>query len=111
MKPNANLKPNFNKRLWTDVHPYELIGTRANTIAVIRPMKVTENPNWKPEINIGGFVGHCSNQNEQKWKYSSIEGADEIEVRWSKVKKGWFDKHGNRYTNEGKPEYYYDYNF
>lgn len=28
------------------------------------------DPNWKPEIIPGGFLGHCTNQREQTYTYS-----------------------------------------
>ena len=111
MKPNENLKPYFSKISWSDVNPFELVRTRANTIAVIRPMKVEKHPDWSPEIIPGGFTGHCVNQEEQKWLYESDPEGYEIEVRWSKARNAWFDKGGNKYYNANEPKYIYDFNF
>ncbi len=111
MKPNENLKPYFTLHLWTEKHPYEFVRTRGSKFAVIREMNVVKHPDWKPEIIPGGFVGHCTNQDQQKWLYESDPDGYEIEVRWSQPKQAWYDKNGARYTNESEPEYYYDYNF
>lgn len=111
MKPNNNLKPYFNLQVGTDSYPFELTGVRANIIAIVRPMSASLSNEWKPNIVHGGFAGHCVNQNEQKWNIKSNSEAEELEIRWSKAKNGWYDKHGARFINSEEPLRFHDFNF
>ena len=62
-----------------------------------------------PIIIKGGFAGHCVNNHEIRYTFESIEDGHVVEIR--ETKKGWKDKHGNRYELSNEPVNFYDYNF
>ena len=72
-------------------------------------MNAERDPSWKPEMHVGGFAAHCSNQSEQRWFIESNPEAQIIRVRLGK--NGWKDKNGNSYRPSDKPRRFYDYNF
>ena len=64
--------------------------------------------NWKPDIKPGGFAGHCSNNNEQTYKYSpNPEGHVH---RASLRKDGWFRTTNGEPVLPGRRQFH-DYNF
>lgn len=94
---------------YSDVEPYEVIRAVSGITLEIRRMHAERDPEWKPEIIPGGFSGHCVNQSEQKWIITSDLNAPVIRIRLGK--KGWKDRHGNRYDLSDRPRKFYDYNF
>ena len=99
-----------NQRGYTDIHPFEVIETRTPRKKLIRKMSAELDAAWKPEFIPGGFAGHCTNQNQQKWIYSSIEGSDIFAIRLNK-RGEWKDTNGNKYDIYDFPVRFYDYNF
>jgi hypothetical protein len=96
---------------YSDVQPYEVVRVVSEKTIDIRPMSVDRDPNWKPEIIAGGFMGHCTNQDKQTWIITSDEEAETVRIRYS-TKRGCFqDKYGRRFKLADEPRYYYDYNF
>lgn len=95
---------------WTDVYPYEIVRVVSDKTLEIRLMKAELDPNWKPEIIVGGFAGHCVNNQEQKWIYESNPEAEVIRIRKKKDRDEWTNN-GNRYVVSSKPQRFYDYNF
>ena len=98
-----------NKLGYSDVEPYEVIRAVSGITLEIRHMNSVRDPEWKPEIIPGGFAGHCVNQHEQRWIITSDPSARVIRIRLGK--KGWKDKHGNRYSVSDSPRKFHDYNF
>jgi hypothetical protein len=94
---------------WSDVEPHEVIREVSAKCIEIRAMDAKLAEGWKPEIIPGGFAGHCVNQSEQEWIYSSRDEAPVFRIRLGK--KGWKDKHGNRYVLADAPRKFHDYNF
>jgi hypothetical protein len=107
--------------VWTDAEAYTLIKRTATTMT-LREDKATRNPNFKPEIVAGGFIGHCINQHEQTYTYEPDLAGVTIKVslrrwtdeegnerrRWKKVGTGTFERGGNVYPGRSK---FHDYNF
>jgi hypothetical protein len=94
---------------YSDVEPHEVIREVSDKCLEIRAMDAKRDPTWKPEFIPGGFAGHCTNQSSQRWTYSSNEERPTFRIRLGK--RGWKDKHGNRYVLADKPRKFYDYNF
>lgn len=99
-----------NQHLWSDVHPYEIVRVVSDKTLEIRPMKAELDPNWKPEIIVGGFAGHCVNNNEQKWIYEQNLEAPVIRIRKKKDRDEWVHK-GLNYRINIDPIRFYDYNY
>jgi hypothetical protein len=73
-------------------------------------MKSTLDPDWKPDIIPGGFCGHFTNNNEQRWDITSDASAAVIRIR--KHKNGyWKDASGGIFRLSDMPVKFYDYNF
>lgn len=100
---------------YSEVYPFEIVRIISETTVEIRRMRTEKDPEWKPEISVGGFAGHCSNQHKQTWLYFSDESAPVIRMR--KVKpsyrngfRNWKSAYGY-HKLDTKPVYFYDYNF
>jgi len=98
-----------NKIGYSDVNPNEIVRAVSAITLEIRAMRAERAHDWKPEIIPGGFSGHCVNQHEQRWIISSDPSAPIVRIRLGK--KGWKDRHGNRYNLSDRPKKFYDYNF
>lgn len=94
---------------YSDVKAYEIVKVVSEKTIEIRRMNAVKDPNWKPEFVVGGFAGHCTNQNEQKWIYSQNTEAKVIRARLNK-KGQWKSVYG-RHVLSDKPREFYDYNF
>lgn len=96
--------------LYSDRNAGTVIKRTAKSITVQRDI-ATLDPNFKPEFVVGGFAGHCTNQNEQTYTYERDEEGSIETFRWS-------DKYG-RYCGGGDQTIkiingrheFYDYNF
>ena len=94
--------------MYTDVYPVTIIRKTA-TMLVVRCDKATLDPDWKPEIIPGGFVGHCVNNDEQVWNIEEDpEGCIET-FRWSKRYNAYRDAAGCKLLPGWVKKY--DYNF
>ena len=97
------------QKLHTDCEPFEIVRVVSETTIEIREMDA-KPASWNQEWVSGGFAGHCSNQDEQKWVISSNEANPTIRIRWSKAKQQW--QHGGlRFNLSTQPVKFYDYNF
>jgi hypothetical protein len=94
---------------YSDIVPYEVIKIISDKTIVIREMKAEKDPSFKPEFAIGGFVAHCTNQEDQTWIISSNENSPTLRARLQKNGK-WKSLHGTHRIAE-EPKYFYDYNF
>lgn len=96
----------INEILYSDINPVgKIIGTRGRTVLIVARVTEERDDSVKMKFIIGGFAGHCVNQEEQKWKFT-VNEEDTFEMRWTpgKLKIGY-----NRICDE--PRKYYDYNF
>lgn len=57
--------------LYSDTRAWKVIGRTAATLK-LQEVSVDRDPEWKPEIDVGGFVGHCTNQDKQTWLYAGL---------------------------------------
>ncbi len=93
--------------LYTDRHAYTVIKRTACTIT-IQQDKAILDPNFKPEIIPGGFLGHCINQDEQSYTYERNTSGTKLTLHFSK-KYGRF-MYLDKPISIGRHEFY-DYNF
>ena len=93
--------------LYTDAEAYTVIKRTASTITVQRD-KAIRDPNFKPQFDVGGFAGHCTNQNEQTYTYERDKNGSTLTLRFSK-KYGRF-MYLEKAIGIGRHEFY-DYNF
>ena len=110
------IKQYANYHGYSDVHPVEVVRIISDSTVEVRAMDAVLDPEWKPEIIPGGFVGHCVNQGDQKHIITSNEENPVFRVRLSRSKNPrkngyWFDSNGSRYVMNDKPVRFYDYNF
>lgn len=88
----------------------------AGTIIKVTPLSITVqrdtatlDPEFKPEWIIGGFAGHCTNQEDQKYTYERDEHGEIYTFRWSDKHQS-YGRPGNLRAIKGRHEFY-DYNF
>ena len=107
--------------VWTDCEAYTVIKRTATTMT-LREDKATRSPDFKPEFIVGGFAGHCVNQNEQTYTYEADPTGPTIKVslrrwadedgnerrKWKRVRTGTFEQGGNAYAGRRK---FHDFNF
>lgn len=94
---------------YSDVEPYEVVKVISEKTIEIRAMDTKALP-WKRDFHPGGFFGHTSNQEEQKWDITSNENNPVFRIRLSK-NKGWRNAGGSRFKLSDKPIKFYDFNF
>jgi hypothetical protein len=96
---------------YSDVNPCEIVRRVSDRTIEVRPMSaVRANPAEDMGFQPGGFVGHFSDQEKQRWTITSNPEARVIRIRLQKDGK-WRCKHGERYALADKPRKFYDYNF
>lgn len=94
--------------LWSDRHAATVIKVTAKSVTVRRD-KATLDPNFKPEFIPGGFIAHCTNQDEQTYIYEPDENGEVKTFFWSD-KYQQYGQPGNLTLSKGRQEFY-DYNF
>ena len=94
---------------YSDVHPYEIIRRVSATTIEIREMEATRIDSSDLGFAPGGFVGHFSRSDEQRYSYSSNTEAPIIRMR---LRKGaqWHSIYG-RHIISGAPHKFHDFNF
>lgn len=95
--------------VYTDCHAYTIIKRTSNTIT-IQQDKATLKKDFKPVFIVGGFAGHCVNQEEQDYDYERDENGRIFILHWSKKYNKWNAPKGYSSAFIGRHEYY-DYNF
>ncbi len=105
---NAKVGDGATISLWSDRHACTIIKVTKTTITVQRDTAIL-NPDFKPEFIPGGFVGHCTNQNEQSYTYERDEQGEVTTIRWSE-KYQRYGRPGFPTLSKGRHEFY-DYNF
>ncbi len=93
---------------WTDVNPFEIVRVVSPKTIEIRMMDSEELP-WDRDFHSGGFFGHTSNQNDQKWKITSNPNNPVMKARLRKD--GYFHSDHGRHSLSNEPRKFYDYNF
>lgn len=94
--------------MWTDRMPYEVVGYRGKCGLVLRAMSATLNPNWKPEVVVGGFSGHTLNNHTQEWRITSNPNGETVTARFTK--RGYWAS-GTRRFSIGTAVRFHDFNF
>lgn len=94
---------------YSDVNPFEVVKVISDKTIEVRAMDSEQDPSWVPNWRVGGFAGHCSNQQEQKWFIKSNPENPVVRIRLGK--RGWKDKHGRKFGLSEQPVRFYDYNF
>lgn len=95
---------------YSDITPFEIIRKVGAKTIEIRRMKSKLINGDELKFHVGGFAANCSNQNIQKYEYSSDETMPVERVRLQKDGT-WKDKYGCKYRLDTKPVRFYDYNF
>jgi hypothetical protein len=106
---NVKVGDGVTMHLYSDSHAGTVIKVTKTSVTVRRD-KSTLDPNWKPEIEAGGFAGHCTNQNEQTYTYEEDPNGETIRFTWSKKRSRFQNAKMGRSLTKGRREFY-DYNF
>lgn len=93
--------------LYSDRFAGTIIKKTKTTITVQKDI-ATLKEDFKPKFEVGGFAGHCVNQDEQAYTYERNENGSTQVFRWSKKHNCYMN--GSRRLIKGRKEYY-DYNF
>lgn len=102
------LRPFCNEYCFSDVHPFEVVRRVSSSCVVLRKMRAELAPDWKPNWIPGGFAGHVTNQDSQRWNYASDPEGEVVRVRFTK--NGWAYKRRS-FVMESVPRKFHDYNF
>lgn len=99
---------------YTDKYAGTIIRVTEKRMDVQRD-KATRNPDWKPEVIPGGFVGHCTNQDGQNYTYERDPQGEifHCSLRTTDSGKSYWKLCGStrRMVKVGVREEFYDYNF
>ena len=91
---------------YSEYYPWVEVKRTAKTVTLAKVM-VARDPDWKPEITPGGFLGHCSNQSDQTWLFYKVNPDHTTTIRMTK--RGWA-RGGVRFV-EGWAVEFYEWNF
>jgi len=94
---------------YSDVHPYEIIRRVSGKTIEIREMDATRIDSSDLGFAPGGFVGHCSRQDEQRYAYTANAAAPIIRMRLRKGSQ-WHSIYGRHIISDA-PHKYHDFNF
>ena len=109
MKNTIEGKKYANLHLYSDVNPYEIIEVRTPNKIMVREMDAEKDKSVKLEFHPGGFCGHVSNQEKQKWFYKSNDKYPLEALR--KHKDGFFWNNNGKFILNDEPIKFHDYNF
>lgn len=93
----------------SDIRPYEIVKRISDKTIEIREMKAERDQSVQMHFHVGGFMAHCSNQNEQKWVITSDDTNPVIRCRIQKDGT-WKSAYGKHRLSD-TPRKFYDYNF
>lgn len=93
---------------YSDCHAYEIVRVVSEKTIIVRRMTATLIP-FKMDFHPGGFLGHVSNQRDQKYTYEPTVGANEY--RAHRRKDGHFYSANGKHVLSETPYEFYDYNF
>ena len=94
---------------YSDINPYEIIRRVSATTIEIREMVATRVDSSGLGFVQGGFVGHCSRQDEQMYSYAANAAAPIIRMRLRKGSQ-WHSIYGRHIISDA-PKKFYDFNF
>lgn len=94
--------------LWSDRYAGTVTRVTKSMVEVRRDTAILD-PNFKPDIIPGGFVGHCINQDEQTYSYKPDPDGSIYKFRWSNKFQS-YGQPGNLRLIKGRHEFF-DYNF
>jgi hypothetical protein len=100
----------MNQHGYSDVFPFEVVREVSPKCVEVRPMDYQMDPAFEPQIVLGGFLGHCVNNNEQRYFYAPRPDQASVYVRLRKDGR-WYDRDGQRYVPADEPRRFYDFNF
>ena len=103
------MRPYANRIGYSDVIPFEVLRAVNAITLEVREMMATELP-WDRKFVGGGFLGHVTNQDDQKWDIQPDKDGDTFRIRQHKDGK-WYDRNGSRYILSLEPSKFYDFNF
>jgi hypothetical protein len=98
----------YNRHLYTDVIPFEVVRVVSSGTIDIRQMKATQIAS-ATLLGVGGFAG-CWDNSTQGYSYESDENMPIIRIRLH-ANGEWRCKDGNRYKGSTVPIKHYDRNF
>ena len=102
---NVTVGQGVTQCLFSDRHAFTVIKKTAKSITIQRDNATI---NFKPEFSVGGFAGHCTNNEHQEYTYEKNPQGETMTYRWSEKKQ----RFQNNYSSlvSGRREKY-DYNF
>jgi len=95
---------------YSDVYPYQVVRTISDKCVEVREMDAERDASVELNWVVGGFAGHCTNQNEQKWVISQNENNPVVRIRLNKAGT-WKSADGRKFGLADAPRRFYDYNF
>lgn len=101
--------PYANQYGYTDVHPYKIVQKISDITLEVKAVRCELSKDWKPNFIVGGFAGHCTNQQEQKWDFFETIG-EPIRIRLHRDG-SWRSSGGMRFKLTATPHRFHDYNF
>lgn len=108
-EPLAAEQKYMNKRVGTDIIPYEVIREETEKIFVIREMTQKMSDDVKISLTASLARNGEFDNSLQKWELSSNPNGLEIVVRRNNNGK-WYDRKINEYTLDKEPIKFYDFN-
>lgn len=106
---NTEVGDGVTMTLYSDAHAWTVI-KKTKTSVTIQRDNATMDPNFKPEFVVGGFAGHCTNQEKQVYTYERNENGETVTFRWSKKYNRYKNQQRGQSLIKGRKEFY-DYNF
>jgi len=97
---------------YSDSHAGTIVEiSKSGKTIVIQEDEAVLDPNFKPEMHIGGFCAHCSNQNEQSYIYSPDTKGSKWTAKLS-INGRWYVGGRKGYSvTVGDRRKFHDYNF
>lgn len=72
---------------YSDITPYEVTAVnKSGKRATIREMSAELDPTWKADVSIGGFGGHCKNNDTQRWNITSDSNGRLVDISLRTIK-------------------------
>lgn len=95
------------RHMYSDATAYTIVSvSKSGKQFKMQVDTATLSADFKPEIHVGGFSGHCSNNYAQSYNYTCNPEAGIVTVRLNK--RGW---QSSKMTVSSGRHKFYDYNF
>lgn len=115
------MKQFANRLGYSDIEPFEVVKVVGPKLIEVRAMRAEALHKGVADLDFrpGGFVGHCANQDAQRWDIQPDPEAPVVRLRLCEAKPRcggrrpgfWYDRGGSRYQLAAEPNKFYDYNF